>query len=87
MPREELVSKLGKFFSGASSMHPNPTFTLWRELLVEKRNPFLKISLLKYNPAGVKTENYPEIIKTATAYDPQLIIKHLARVAPSGPKL
>lgn len=87
MPRAELRSKLGKFFSGASSMHPNPTFTLWRELLVEKRNPFLKISLLRYNPAGVKIEDYPEIIKNATVYDARLIAKHLARVEPSGPKI
>ena len=84
LSREEVRYKLNKFFRGASSMHPNPTFTLWRELLVEKRNPFLKISLLKSNPAGVKIVNYPEVINNATAYDAQLISKHLARVGFSG---
>jgi len=72
--------KLNNLVQRPSSIYPNPTFTLWKELLIKRRNPFLKISLFRYNPAGVEIGDYSETIKNATNYDVQLIAKHLVRV-------
>ena len=72
--------KLTNLARRPSSIYPNPTFALWKELLVKRRNPFLKVSLFRENPAGVNIADFPETIKNATNYDVQLITKHLARV-------
>ena len=80
LPWEIVWLKVKGLARRPSSVYPNPTFTLWEELLITRRNPFLKISLFRYNPAGVEIDNYPETIKSVTHYDAQLITKHLARV-------
>lgn len=80
MSWEEIQPRLNNLGRGLAQIHPNPTLTLWKELLVKRRNPFLKIALFTHDSAGVEMEDYPETIKNATAYDEQLITRHLARV-------
>lgn len=58
----------------------NPTIFLWRELLVKKRMPFLKVELLRDNPGGVDIKGWEDIIKELSDYDTELIRKHLQRI-------
>ena len=64
---------------------PNPlainlTHQYWKELLIYKQNPFIKIELLRDNPVQVKIDDYQDVIKSISNYDIRLIDKHLKRV-------
>lgn len=66
----------------SAQYHPiNPMHFLWRELLLEEGIPFLKVELLRDNPAEVE---YAEaILSEIESLDPQfccIIRAHLARV-------
>lgn len=81
MTLNEFKAKMTKVVAGRSSIHPNPTFILWEDLLVKKRNPFIKVSLLKSNPAGVDIHDYRNILAKNTDYDVDLIVRHLGRMS------
>jgi lipopolysaccharide biosynthesis protein len=58
----------------------NPTFFLWKDLIVKRKMPFLKIGLLRDSGDRVNTRGYGDIIKKHSSYDTELIRKHLERV-------
>ncbi|WP_168207241.1 rhamnan synthesis F family protein [Tardiphaga sp. vice278] len=58
---------------GINSMH-----YFWDELITEDRCPFIKRELLTRNPARVPfTDRWPDIIRSHSAYDVDLIRRHL----------
>ena len=58
----------------------NPTHQLWKELLLGKKMPFIKIELLRDNPIKIDIEDYEEVIHKVSDYDTSLITAHLARM-------
>lgn len=59
----------------------NPSHFLWRELLFEERIPFLKVELLRDNPAGL--EDAERILDAVDRFDPEfssIMRRHLARM-------
>jgi len=58
----------------------NPTHQFWKELLLGKKMPFIKIELLRDNPIKVDIDDYEEVIQKTSDYDTSLIATHLARM-------
>jgi lipopolysaccharide biosynthesis protein len=59
----------------------NPSHYLWQELLFEEGIPFLKVELLRDNPAGL--EEAETILAAVDRFDPEfssIIRRHLARM-------
>jgi hypothetical protein len=54
----------------------NPTLTRWREL-IGAGFPFIKVQLLRENPAHADIDGWQEIVR-AGGLDPALIEEHLA---------
>jgi lipopolysaccharide biosynthesis protein len=63
------------------SLLGNPSHFLWQELLFEAGIPFLKVELLRDNPAGL--EDAATILAAVDRFDPEfssIIRRHLARM-------
>ncbi len=58
----------------------NPTHYFWKELITKHRMPFLKVELLRDNPAGIDISGWEEVVKSCSNYNVDLIKRHLARV-------
>ena len=58
----------------------NPTLKYWREL-VQSGFPFIKVQLLRDNPAGADLSEWEAVVK-AQGFDPQLIHNHLGTRIP-----
>jgi lipopolysaccharide biosynthesis protein len=58
----------------------NPTHFYWKELILFKNMPFLKIELLRDNPMHIDIEDYESVIKKCSDYNLDLIHNHLKRV-------
>jgi lipopolysaccharide biosynthesis protein len=60
----------------------NQTHYFWDYLIGEAKCPFIKRDLLLRNPVGVPYVNQWEtVIRRASPYDPDLILRHLERIA------
>jgi lipopolysaccharide biosynthesis protein len=53
---------------------------LWKDLFVNHHMPFIKIELLRDNPARVNVEGYEKIIEQNSNYNIILIKRHLERI-------
>jgi lipopolysaccharide biosynthesis protein len=66
------------------SLLGNPSHFLWRELLFDEGIPFLKVELLRDNPAGL--DEAETILAAVDRFDPEfsaIIRRHLARMRTS----
>lgn len=59
---------------------PNPTELFWKPLW-DAGVPYVKISMFKHNPHGIRLDRVLTSIERDTDYDPGLIRNHLARVS------
>jgi len=57
----------------------NPTHHFWQDLIAEQEIPFVKVPLLRDNPANVNIKGYEHFIKRYSAYDVTMITRHLDR--------
>lgn len=55
-------------------------YSYWRELIIRRKMPFLKIGLLKSNPTGAYIDDYEQVLKKYSDYDVTLIKNHLRRM-------
>jgi lipopolysaccharide biosynthesis protein len=63
----------------------DPTLTLWRQLILHYRFPYMKTKVLKYNPVSVpNTGTFFKTLKHVSEYPPELVENHLRRVAPDA---
>ncbi len=46
--------------------------------------PFMKIVLLRDTPPGIRVKSWEDVIKQYTAYDVELIKRHLERMCPKS---
>jgi len=80
----KIIKKLFILFKGQYKFQNlltiNVTHQYWRELLIYKKNPFIKIELLRNNPIKIKIDDYQDIIKSISNYNVALIENHLKRV-------
>jgi rhamnosyltransferase len=58
----------------------NPTHYFWRELITERKMPFMKVELLRDNPLGIDISDWEEVVSNNCKYDVNLIKRHLARI-------
>ena len=77
---EKLYILLRGQYQLQNSLAINVTHQYWKELLIYKQNPFIKIELLRDNPVEVKIDDYQDVIKSISNYDVRLIDNHLKRV-------
>jgi lipopolysaccharide biosynthesis protein len=58
----------------------NVTHMFWKELIVSRRMPFLKVELLRDNPMNVKINNFERVLTSHSDYDVGCIKAHLKRM-------
>lgn len=58
----------------------NPTFFLWKDLILKHRMPFVKILTLRDGGNRINIKGYDDIIRKHSNYDTELIRKHLKRM-------
>jgi rhamnosyltransferase len=56
------------------------TYSYWRELIIRRKMPFVKIGLLRSNPTGAYIDDYEQVLKKYSNYDVTLIKNHLRRM-------
>ena len=57
----------------------NTTHFFWKELIIDKKCPIIKIELLRDNPMQMDIKHFEKVINQVSNYDTQLIKTHLAR--------
>ena len=58
----------------------NTTHHLWKELIINKKCPIIKIELLRDNPVKVDISNWKFILSNNTSYNVSLIENHIKRI-------
>lgn len=58
----------------------NVTHQFWKELMVQRRMPFLKVELLRDNPTMVNIHDFERMIASCSDYDTNYIKSHLERM-------
>jgi rhamnosyltransferase len=66
--------------SSAKEQKLNPTHYFWRQLIKEKKMPFIKIELVRDNPMKINVKDYEDVIRRYTDYNIKLLRRHLERV-------
>ena len=72
--------KIGAYYSSRNRTFLNIMHYYWKDLLENKRIPFIKRELLRDNPVNIDISGYKEIIKK-TGYPLELIEKNLQRLS------
>jgi lipopolysaccharide biosynthesis protein len=52
----------------------------WKQLILRRKAPFLKIDLLRSNPTGADIDNYKQFLQKCCDFDVSLIENHLRRM-------
>jgi lipopolysaccharide biosynthesis protein len=76
LPRN--VARKIRFFLTGENL--NLTHLFWKELIVRRRMPFLKVELLRDNPMNVKINNFERVLASRSDYDVGCIKAHLERM-------
>lgn len=86
----KIYKKIAALIAGKNSLKAmggvNVTHHFWKDLLVSGRMPFVKIELLRDNPAGVDINGAYDVIQRVSGYDVKLISSHLDRVTSNSLK-
>lgn len=69
--------KIGAYCDTSDLPVVNVTQVYWKELLLNRGFPFIKVELLRDNPFRVDIEDWEEVIKEVSEYDTTIISKHL----------
>ncbi|HAV09998.1 MAG TPA: polysaccharide biosynthesis-like protein [Dehalococcoidia bacterium] len=62
------------------SRNLNQTQFFWHDLIIKYKMPFIKIELLRDNPAHIDVTDYKSIINEHSCYNIRLIEQHLERI-------
>lgn len=63
----------------------NPSHYFWATLITEFNCPFVKIELLRHNPAQIPIDSlWLDLVTASSDYNPELILGHLKRVNATG---
>ncbi len=73
----KLIYKKGQLLNRKAA---NQTLYNWKNLIIKKRMPFLKIELLRDNPLNINIDDYENTIRSHSSYDIKLVLNHLERV-------
>jgi lipopolysaccharide biosynthesis protein len=77
--------KCPDYWQSPSMTVTNPTFTLWRQLMLHYQFPYVKSRVLKNNPASAPNiGTFFKTLEHVSEYPPELIVNHLQRVAPNA---
>ena len=80
----KIIVKVSLLMQGKYKIQDSFTVSImhedWKELVVYKKAPFIKIELLRDNPVTVQIDDYEDVIKSISDYDVALIKQHLQRV-------
>jgi O-antigen biosynthesis protein len=68
---------VGTYISSNEFSKNNPCHIHWKELLIQKKFPFIKKELLRDNPRALNISDWEEVIESISNYDTSIIKKNL----------